>query len=128
MARGKRTGYKAARPQRLTIDEARTGLHTIVGEFRDLQEPSRSLLDRAVEVGPRRQGGLLLIPEIDARAAVERIEELEAEVEEIGALLLIEERRASASPGDYRPLEELVRLFGREDLLVPAASPEALAE
>lgn len=55
---------------------------------------------RAVEVGPRRQGGLLLVPEIDARAAVERLEdlEIEVEVEEIGSVLLIEARVYAVAP------------------------------
>lgn len=123
MAGHKRARYKAARPRRLTIDEARKGLHAIVGEFRELDEPSGSLLDRAVEVGPRRQGGMVMVPEVDARAAVERIGELEDELEQIGAVLLIEERRASTSPEDYRPIEELVRLFEHEDLLDSEATP-----
>src|SRR5438132_2000223 len=53
---------------RLTVEEGRIGLHGYVKEFRGLKRPADSLLDRAVEVGPRRQGGLLLVPAIDALA------------------------------------------------------------
>lgn len=106
-----------APPRRLTVEEARRGLHGFVREFRAVDQPGGSLLDRAVEVGPHRQGGLLMVPEVDARAAVERIDELEDELEQIGMARLIEERRENASPEDYRPIEELVRRFGLDELL-----------
>ena len=44
-----------------------------------LTKPSSSLLERAQSVGPYRKGGLLLLPEIDALATVERLELLPAE-------------------------------------------------
>jgi len=110
---------------RLTVEEGRTGLHGYVKEFRGLKQASDSLLDRAVEVGPRRQGGLLLVPEIDALAAVERLEdarrkneELLDELEVIGIALLAEERLSKPTPvEDLVPVKELVRKHGFAELL-----------
>jgi hypothetical protein len=104
-------------PRRLTVDEARKDLHGLVKEFRAVAEPGDTLLDHAVEVGPHRKGGLLMVPEVDARAAIERIDELEEELEQIGMAMIIEQRRSTASPDEYRPLDDLIRHFGFEDLL-----------
>ncbi len=129
MARGKRTGRRARQPTadipRLTVEEGRTGLHRYVKAFRELKRPSASLLERAVEVGPRRKGGLLLLPEIDALAALERFDELERENEElldelelIGIALLAEERLGAPTPHEgLIPVEQLVRKHGFAGLL-----------
>ena len=109
----------------LTIEEGRRQLHSIAGRFHKLTKPSNSLLERAQPVGPYRKGGLLLVPEIDALAAVQRLEEVEREKEELldeledlGILLLAEERLGQPTPFDQLiPLEELARQFGREHLL-----------
>lgn len=78
--------------RRYTIEEARVELYGIVNEFAGIEEASDSLLDRAVEIGPRRRGGAILVPEVDAREAARRIEELEDELEDIGLALLLQER------------------------------------
>lgn len=110
---------------RLTVEEGRTGLHRYVKMFRELKQPSESLLERAVEVGPRRQGGLLLVPEVDARAVVNRLDEVERENEElldelevIGIALLAEQRLADPTPiEELIPVEDLVRKHGFAELL-----------
>jgi hypothetical protein len=110
---------------RLTVEEGRSGLHAYVKEFRELKQPSDSLLERAVEVGPRRQGGLLFVPEIDVLATLERFEEIERENEElldelevIGIALLAEERLAEPTPAEKLiPVEELARKHGLAELL-----------
>src|SRR3990172_6607813 len=86
---------------RLTVEEARSGLYGLVERFRKVRRPSGSLLDRAVEVGPHRKGGLLMVPQVDAIAAVERLEQAEREREDlldelevIGVALLAQERLA----------------------------------
>jgi hypothetical protein len=76
-------------------------------------------------VGPHRKGGLLIVPEIDALAALDRLEEAERENEELleeledmGIVLLAQERLTDPTPVDQLiPLEELARQFGREHLL-----------
>ena len=109
----------------LTLEEGRQRLHQLANRASRLIKPSGSLLDRAQSVGPYRRGGLLLVPEIDAMAAVERLEHVERErdglldeLEDVGIVLLAQERLAEATPpGRLIPLEELVREFGREHLL-----------
>jgi hypothetical protein len=102
---------------RYTVEQARRELYSLIDEFRKLSEPSESLLDRAVEIGPRRQGGAWLVPEADAQAALDRIEELEQELEDIGIGLLVSERLARGGLDEDLSLEELARQLGREHLL-----------
>lgn len=113
----------------LTLDEARKQLHGLARRFGSLRTPSGSLLDRAVDVGPHRRGGLLIVPEIDAIAAVERLEtaerereELLEELEDVGISLLAQERLERPTPLDQLiPLRELARQVGREDLVADGA-------
>ena len=102
---------------RYTVEQARRELYALIDEFRKLSEPSESLLDRAVEIGPRRQGGAWLVPEADAQAALDRIDELEQELEDIGIGLLVQERLARGGLDEDLSLEELARQVGREHLL-----------
>lgn len=109
----------------LTLEEGRQRLHELAASFGKLTKPSRSLLDRAQSVGPYRKGGLVLVPEIDAVAAAERIEEAEREkealleeIEDLGIILLAQERLAEPTPVERLiPIEQLAREFGREHLL-----------
>jgi len=109
----------------LTIEEGRRRLHELAGRFGKLRKPSGSLLERAQSVGPYRKGGLLLVPEIDALAAVDRLEEAEREneelleeLEDVGIILLAQERLSQPTPvEELIPLEELARQFGRERLV-----------
>ncbi|HEY7207344.1 MAG TPA: hypothetical protein VH416_03810 [Gaiellaceae bacterium] len=127
MARGKRSrsGKARAGVPALTLEEGRQRLHDLASQFGKLSKPSGSLLERAQSVGAYRRGGLLLVPEIDALAAVDRLEQAEQEKEElldeledIGIILLAQERLAQPTPVDRLiPLEELARQFGREHLL-----------
>jgi hypothetical protein len=102
---------------RYTVEQARRELYALIDEFRKPSEPSASLLDRAVEIGPRRQGGAWLVPEADAQAALDRIDELEQELEDIGVGLLVQERLARGSLDEDLSLEQLARQLGREHLL-----------
>lgn len=128
MARGKKSSSRRPRLSgvpNLTLAEGRKQLHQVANEFAAFDEPSESLLDRAIDIGPYRKGGAVLIPEIDAVAAVERLERVEQEndelleeLEDMGILLLAQERLATETPVDRLiPLDELARQFGREHLL-----------
>ena len=109
----------------LTLEEARQQLHQLAGRFSRMRKPSRSLLDRAIDVGPHRKGGLLMVPEIDVLETLDRLdaaerekEELFEELEDVGIILLAQERLAEPTPIDKLiPLEELTSQFGREHLL-----------
>jgi hypothetical protein len=109
----------------LTLEEGRKQLHRLADEFGSLEEPSEFLLERAVDVGKHRKGGLIILPEIDAVAALDRLEEAEREneelldeLEDIGLVLLAQERLGEERPfEELTPLDELARQFGREHLL-----------
>ncbi len=97
--------------RQLGTDQARTRLPKLVDAMRRRRKPSTGLLDNAYSIGPRRQGGAVLIPEVDARAAVERIEELEAEAEDLAIALLLRERSGESSDQGI-PLDEVIRELG----------------
>lgn len=109
----------------LTLEEGRRQLHDLAHRFSKLKKPSGSLLDQARSVGPYRRGGLVMIPEIDARAAVEKLkfaerekEDLLEELEDVGIILLAQERLAEPTPVERLiPLEDLAHRFGRKHLL-----------
>jgi hypothetical protein len=102
---------------RYTVEQARRELYALVDAFRKVSEPSASLVDRAVEIGPRRSGGAWLVPEADAQAALARIDELEQELEDIGTGLLVQERITRGDLHDDPSLDELARQVDREHLL-----------
>jgi hypothetical protein len=68
---------------------------------------------------------LLLVPEIDALAAVNRLDEVEREIDELldelealGVALLAEARLAEPTPAEQLiPIEELARKHGFAELL-----------
>ena len=102
---------------RLTVEEARRQLYGLASGLVRLRKPAGSLLGRAGLVGRLRRGGLLLAPEIDASATLDRLERLTRELHEgleaLGMVLLalqglgLGERAAG-------PLYGLVRTFARD--------------
>lgn len=102
---------------RKTIEEARKELYGIVDAFRQMAGASQGLADRAIEIGPRRKGGAWLVPEADAQAAMERIEELEQELEDVATGLLVTERLGRGNLEDDVSLDELAHQFGKGQLL-----------
>ena len=123
-AKKKRQMQRASSPV-LTVEEGRQQLHTIARQFGELEQASENLTDRAVEVGPHRRGGLVLLPKVDVEEAERRRVELEREREELlddlevfGISLLAEERLSSATPVEQLlTIEELAREHGFEDLV-----------
>jgi hypothetical protein len=104
---------------RLGTSEARRALSKLVDKAGRRQKPSASLLDNAVEIGSYRRRGAVLIPEVDARAHVEReaelerrVAELEQELDEILVGLLVEDRLANRAPGKGKPIEQVARQLG----------------
>jgi hypothetical protein len=113
---GAKTKTIVAPRARKTIEEARRELYGIVGAFRKIDEASPDLTDRAIEIGPRRQGGAWLVPEADAQAAVELIEELQQELEDVSIGLLVTERLGRGNFDDDLSLDEFAHQFGKEHL------------
>jgi hypothetical protein len=106
-----RSGAGLPWERQLGTDQARTRLPKLVDAMRRRRKPSKNLLDNAYGIGPRRQGGALLIPEVDAVAAVERIEELEAETEDLAIALLLRER-AGESSAEGVPIDDVIQELG----------------
>lgn len=105
----------------LATAEARRALPGLVKDMSAKSKPSEGLLDDAVEIGPHRKGGAVLIPEVDAKAHADelsrlraQVEELEGDLEDIGMALFIEERLATTS-GQRLTAEEFLRGIGMED-------------
>jgi len=110
--------------RRMATTEARQSLPQLVGRMRSKTEPSPNLFEDAVEIGPHRKGGALLVPEIDVRAQVEREAELSERVHELEDLLddmlLAEEldRRYEGKKAiEGKPLEQVERELNATGLL-----------
>ncbi|HEX3692709.1 MAG TPA: hypothetical protein VHU13_05140 [Solirubrobacteraceae bacterium] len=97
--------------RQLGTDQARTNLSKLVAGMRRKRRPSKGLLDDAYGIGARRQGGALLIPEVDVVAAMQRIERLEEEAEELAIALLLRERVGESS-AEATPLEDVISELG----------------
>ncbi len=88
----------------LPTAEARRRLPALVKEMGAKQKPSASLFADAVDIGPHRKGGALLIPEVDVLESERerdelrgRIAELEDELEDVGLMLVVQDRLAATS-------------------------------
>lgn len=119
MARGLRT--RAARA--LPSAAARAELGAIVREFEATTKPSRSLAERAIEVGRYNRGTAWIVPSVDAQAAIEReeamsrrIAALEDEVENLEMFAFLVERKQRMGD-DLLDVEEAVTKLGFGDLL-----------
>lgn len=120
MARGKGITTPT---ESLPINVARDRFYKLVNDLSGAKKASGSLFARAVEVGPRGQGGVVLLPRIDADAAIERadalearIADLEAEIEDMALARFVEERLQT--PEDQLlSVEELAASVGRSHLL-----------
>jgi hypothetical protein len=109
---------RAVPERRMGTSEARSSFSKLVKALGAHDTPSGSLLDNAIEVGPQRKGGVWLIPEVDGRAALERIEvltstveELEDELENVAIGFLLAER-VEHSRGDVISGAQLMRDLG----------------
>jgi citrate lyase beta subunit len=106
----------AARSRILPTHVARNQLYKLVNKLSRVRKASASLLDRAVEVGPRGHGGVVILPKIDAEAALERIAQLEGELEDLTLARFVEARLHTPTE-DLLSVEELADSVGLRDLL-----------
>jgi hypothetical protein len=107
----------------LPTGEARRRLPSIVKEMGSKTQPSERLLDDAVDIGPHRKGGAILIPEVDVaaneremEALRSRVAELEEDLEDVGLVLFLEERLAKTS-GTRLTAEEFLEGIGMEEFV-----------
>jgi hypothetical protein len=115
----KRTSVAAVtvpRERSLPTNVARDRFYKLVNQLSRMRKASGSLLDRAVEVGPRGRGGVVIVPKVDADAALARIAELEDEVEELTLARFVEERLQTPVE-ELLSVEELADSVGRRHLL-----------
>jgi hypothetical protein len=112
----------ADRPSRsMATTEARQALPQLVKAMGAKREPSTDLMHDAIDIGPHRTGGAVLLPAIDLLAHADevtrlhaRVEELEDELEDAGMALFLQERLASTS-GERLTTEEFLTGIGMED-------------
>lgn len=94
--------------------EARERLPKLVSEAGSVKRPSRSPDDRAVRIRPRGKPGAVLVPEVDWEATLDRLEELEDRLEDVGIGLFLQERLIK-SPGKTIAAEDFLRDLGFEE-------------
>ena len=105
MADSKSKTSAVVRPSRcLSSSAARDSLPALVKTACAVTKPSKTLVDRAVEIGPYNRGGAWLVPAADAQAAIrretelrERVAILEEQLENLAIADFVRERVATAS-------------------------------
>ena len=113
--RGRTKRAAVGAPRRLATSEARADFSNLVNELGERDTPGESLADNAIEIGPHRKGGAWLVPEVDARAAVEELEELRDELENITIGFLLQDRLADSN--ETVPAADVIRDLGFDELL-----------
>ena len=121
--RGRRPRFSTVQPRRrLGTAEARNNLPQLVRELAGFEKPASSLVSRAIEVGPHLQGGVWVVPEVDAQAAIERQERLAervVELEDLSAAPLIAER-SETPPEEWETADEFAAGLGLSEVLESA--------
>jgi hypothetical protein len=110
-----------AHAKSMATTEARNALPQLVREMGAKRRPSADLMHDAIDIGPHRKGGAVLLPEVDVTAhAAEvarlraRVEELEDELEDAGMALFLQDRLAVTS-GERLTAGEFLTGIGMQD-------------
>jgi len=108
--------------QCLSSSAARDSLPGLVKTACAVTKPSKTLVDRAVEIGPYNRGGAWLVPAADAQAAIrreaelrERVAVLEEQLENLAIADFVRERVATASGRKLSGIE-FVRSLGFDQI------------
>ncbi|MGH2878089.1 MAG: hypothetical protein ACRDK4_00550 [Solirubrobacteraceae bacterium] len=103
--------------------EARQALPELVKSMGAKHTASADLLADAVEIGPHRKGGALLLPEVDALEYMqsterlrERVSQLEESIENLGMALFLGDRLAATS-GERLSSEQFLTGIGMEEFV-----------
>jgi hypothetical protein len=107
----------------LPTAEARRQLPSLVKEMGAKVKASASLLQDAVDIGPHRTGGAILIPAVDVvkhqqtvEALRARVEQLEGELEDVALGIFLQQRLATTT-GDRLGAEEFLTGIGMEEFV-----------
>jgi hypothetical protein len=110
----------ARKSKSMATTEARKALPQLVKQMSAKRSPSADLMRDAIEIGPHRKGGAILLPEVDVAAhAAEvanlrgRVEQLEEDLEDAGMALFLQERLATTS-GERLTAEQFLTGIGME--------------
>ncbi len=116
--------HQRARAKRsMASTEARQALPELVKSMGAKHTASADLLADAVEIGPHRKGGALLLPEVDALEYMqsterlrERVSQLEESIENLGMALFLGDRLAATS-GERLSSEQFLTGIGMEEFV-----------
>jgi len=107
-------------PTSMATTEARAALPRLVKQMGAKREPSVDLLQDAIDIGPHRTGGAVLLPEVDALAHAEQVTRLRAQVaqleealEDVGMVLFLQDRLATTA-GPRLSAEQFLSDIGME--------------
>jgi hypothetical protein len=102
----------------MATTEARKALPRLVKEMGAKREPSADLMQDAIDIGPHRTGGAVLLPGVDVTAHAEevarlrdRVEELEEDLEDAGMALFLQDRLSTTS-GERLTAEQFLTAIG----------------
>lgn len=122
VSRPRTTSRKTAvfKTKSLGTTEARKALPQLVSKMSAKRKASVDLMQDAVDIGPHRKGGAVLLPGVDLAAhATEvaelraRVEQLEEDLEDAGMALFLQERLGATS-GQRLTTEEFLTGIGME--------------
>jgi len=109
-----------SRTRSLATTEARKALPQLVNRMSAKHTASTDLMEDAIDIGPHRKGGAVLLPSVDLAAhATEvaelraRVEQLEEDLEDAGMALFLQERLATTS-GPRLTTEQFLTGIGME--------------
>jgi hypothetical protein len=114
------TQRAGSRTRSLATTEARKALPQLVNKMSAKHKASADLMEDAIDIGPHRKGGAVLLPSVDLAAhATEvadlraRVEQLEEDLEDAGMALFLQERLATTS-GQRLTTEQFLAGIGME--------------
>jgi len=105
----------------MATTEAREALPRLVKQMGAKRKPSADLMQDAIEIGPHRTGGAVLLPEVDVVAHAEHVTRLRAQVaqleedlEDVGMVLFLQDRLATTA-GPRLTAEQFLSDLGMEE-------------
>jgi hypothetical protein len=104
----------------MAITEARKALPQLVKQMSAKPKASGNLMDDAVDIGAHRNGGAVLLPEVDVAGHAAEIAKLRAQVEQLeedlehAAMALFVQQRIATTSGSRLTAERFLVCIGME--------------